>query len=200
MVCKMEKIRAVKNRTLFVGALAVALTSLAVLLLSLMGVSCATVELRMSRERQYDPNYGETAEAITQNFNLRHGRYYNYFSRGAVYLAFGHYQEAIEDFNEAISKQERDSRNTPTYGMHFIDYFPHRESGVAYYFLGESATIDRKEQFYKHAIEDLEISNRYEETARTQSYLNLARRGLWNVTKEQDRISPIIRTNVTITL
>jgi len=194
----MEKIRAVKNRTLFAGALAVALTGLAVLSLSLMGLSCATVELRMPSERQYDPNYGETAEDITQNFNLRHGRYYNYFSRGAVYLAFGHYDKALVDFNEAIDKRERDSRNTPTYGMHFIDYFPHRESGVARYFLGESAKADRKERHYRIAIEELEISCSHEETARAQSYLNLARRALWKVTKEQDRIPPIIRMNVTI--
>jgi len=189
----MEKSWIVKNRLLINGMLTVVLTGVTLLSLSLIGVSCATVDLSGTRERRHDPNYGETTDDIRQHFNLGMGRSYDYYSRGAVYLAFGHYDKAIDDFNEAIERDEYDKRNAPTYGMHFIDYFPHRESGVALYFKGESQTnTTLKEQLYNQAIDELEMSLSQEDSSRAKIYLNRARTSLWQVT-QADTTPPVVQ-------
>jgi hypothetical protein len=44
---------------------------------------------------------------------------------------------ALKDLATAIGKRDKDQRNARTYGMHFVDYFPHRELGIAYYHKGD---------------------------------------------------------------
>lgn len=59
----------------------------------------------------------------------------DYFERGLSYIQGGCYDAALSDFKEAIKKEPNDQRMYNTYGMHFLNYFPHRESGMLYYFL-----------------------------------------------------------------
>jgi tetratricopeptide (TPR) repeat protein len=59
----------------------------------------------------------------------------DYFERGLSYIQGGCYDAALTDFKEAIKKEPNDQRMYNTYGMHFLNYFPHRESGMLYYFL-----------------------------------------------------------------
>ena len=72
---------------------------------------------------------------IVKSGTFRH-RWWNYFERGLSYADGGFYPDAIADFKEAVRQREKDQRRARTYGMHFIDYFPHRELGIVYYFSG----------------------------------------------------------------
>ncbi len=47
-----------------------------------------------------------------------------------------------------------------TYGTHFIEYYPHRETGIAYYMLGEN----------ENAKKELELSLAYRSTDRAEEY------------------------------
>lgn len=59
-------------------------------------------------------------------------RWWNYYERANTRINVGSYQEAIADLEIALSKRSNDARRARTYGMHFIDYFPHRELGYIY--------------------------------------------------------------------
>jgi hypothetical protein len=65
-----------------------------------------------------------------------------------------------------VTMRQKDQRNARTYGMHFIEYFPHRELGIIYFTKGETDV----------AIKELEESVRDEESAKAVFYLNRARR------------------------
>ncbi len=94
------------------------------------------------------------------------GRWYNYYDRGLAYSAGGEWDNALNDLKKAAAKREKDQRMARTYGMHFIDYFPHREAGIALFNLGK---IDE-------AIKELEISVSQETSAKASFYLNKARK------------------------
>ncbi|MHC4534545.1 MAG: tetratricopeptide repeat protein [Planctomycetota bacterium] len=167
-----------------------------VIALLVVSTECKTLKLKDHWARYYDPDDGKEIEDIQNNFNLHRGRYWNYYDRGSVYLAYGHYDKAREDFKKAADKRSRDKWDARTYGMHFIDYFPHRELGVAYYLQSEQKTeVARKEEQLRKAICELETSLSQEESSRAKFFLNEARRSLWQVTKEKDKIPPKIHVN-----
>jgi hypothetical protein len=69
----------------------------------------------------------EQAEATTSG--AFRGRWWNYYERG-VSLADKHlWNDAETDLREALRQRGQDQRRARTYGMHFLDYFPHRELG-----------------------------------------------------------------------
>jgi hypothetical protein len=72
----------------------------------------------------------------------------------------------MADFHAAMTQRQDDQRRARTYGLHLIDYFPHRELGVAYYRLGSQ----------DDAIRELETSLVSEATAKAKFYLNKARK------------------------
>ena len=114
---------------------------------------------------------------------FRH-RWWNYYERALSYAGGEFYKEAIEDLQEAIQHRTKDQRMARTYGMHFIDYFPHRELGVTYYHLGR----------YKDAKEELEASLSTVDTGKAKFYLNMTRKVLIETSKA-DTAPPTI--NVT---
>ncbi len=103
----------------------------------------------------------------------------DYYARGMSYAAGEYWDEAIADFKEARRRRGKDQRRARTYGMHFIDYFPNRELGIAFYNTGK----------YPEAIECLETSIRSYKTARAAFYLNKAR-GKWLEETNLDRKAP----------
>src|SRR5438093_6723956 len=105
--------------------------------------------------------YGVTSSQVWR------GRWWNYYERGSSYAAGEFWFEAIADLQEAIKQRAQDQRRSRTYGLHFLDYFPHREIGVVYYRLGR----------YADAIRELETSLQSAETGKAKVYLNKARRG-----------------------
>lgn len=94
-------------------------------------------------------------------------RWWNYYERGLSYAEGGFWQEAIDDFQAAV-KQRRgrnDRRRARTYGLHIIEYFPHRELGVAYHHL----------QRYGEAQRAFETSLSTVDSAKATFYLNKVR-------------------------
>jgi hypothetical protein len=75
------------------------------------------------------------------------------------------YQDAVADLDEAVKRRPGEKRWANTYGMHFMDYFPHRETGIACYFLGD----------YTRAESELKTSLRLEPSARAAFYLDKVR-------------------------
>ena len=128
-------------------------------LLALLGAGCAAGSAKVYQKD--GKTYGVTSGAFRD-------RWWNYYERGDSYLEGGYYQDAAEDFQKAINQRETDQRRSRTYGMHFTDYFAHRELGIAY--LGMGRTED--------AIKELESSLNAEESAKAKFYLNKARQAL----------------------
>lgn len=64
-------------------------------------------------------------------------RWWNYYARGRSYLEGECLDAAMTDFKAAIKQNEQDQRMVRTYGLHFVDYFPHRELGLIYYLLND---------------------------------------------------------------
>jgi hypothetical protein len=104
---------------------------------------------------------------IVKSGTFRH-RWWNYFERGLSYAEGKFYQDAVSDFQEAIRQREKDQRRARTYGMHFIDYFPHRELGIVYFEKGN----------LQSAKMELELSLSQFPSAKTQFYLDRVRKQL----------------------
>jgi len=98
--------------------------------------------------------------------------WWNYQERGMSYIDGGCYEPALSDLDEAIKirtalvKKDCDQRRARSYGMHFEDYFGHRERGTALYHLGR---LDE-------AQKELEFSLSCVESNKSQYYLDLIRK------------------------
>lgn len=97
-------------------------------------------------------------------------QWWNYYQRGASYLDGEYWREATADFQAALEQRRgrKDRRRARTYGVHYLDYFPHRDLGIAYYHLGQ----------YTAAQRELETSLSTVDTAKAKFYLNKARKVL----------------------
>jgi len=93
-------------------------------------------------------------------------RWWNYYERGKSYLEGGCLNEAMSDFRKAIQQEHTDKRMIRTYGMHFIDYFPHRELGFAYYLQGD----------HDDALNEFKLSISQESSAKALYYLDQIRK------------------------
>lgn len=98
---------------------------------------------------------------LLQSAVLAGGKWYNYYETGLKEMERGNWARAIENFKEALKTQDRDIKTIKTYGMHFIEYFPHREIGICFYHLGQPDL----------AKNELIISIKQEYSARAQEYL-----------------------------
>jgi len=90
------------------------------------------------------------------------GKWYNYYEDGLKKMEIGNWSSAIENFNEAVKVKNQDTQQIKTYGMHFIEYFPHREIGICFYNLGQ----------FDFAKNELTISIRQAYSSRAQEYLS----------------------------
>ena len=87
------------------------------------------------------------------------------YRRGLSCMEGECWEYAISEFTQAISQRFREKRDARPYGMHFRDYFPHREMGICYLNLGEKEndlTEDDRDQVKKE-IQDL--TKKYETRA-----------------------------------
>jgi|GEM_PF-1946609 len=80
------------------------------------------------KERAKKGWFGETL--------FRH-RWWNYYERAMSWAECGKWECAVADLQEALKQRSKDQWDARTYGMRFVDYFPNRELGIAYYYLGE---------------------------------------------------------------
>jgi hypothetical protein len=95
-------------------------------------------------------------------------KWWNYYERGTSFAGGGFAEEALRDFQAAIALRAEDQWRTRTYGMHFLDYFPHRELGILHY----------RRQQHEDAIRELETSLSSASSAKAAYYLNRARAAL----------------------
>jgi TolB-like protein len=77
------------------------------------------------------------------------------------------YKKASQLFLDAIKSKPNDVQRVRTYGMHFSEYFPNRELGICYYYLGDVTAASRY----------LEKSIAQEPTQRAQEYLSKIKQG-----------------------
>ncbi len=99
------------------------------------------------------------------SLGLSQTKFYNYYDSGLEYIEKQDWLRAIEEFRSAASLEFEDADMKRIYGTRFIEYFPHRELGVAYYNLKEFET----------ARKELELSMAYTSSERARQYLELAR-------------------------
>ena len=96
------------------------------------------------------------------------GEWYKVYEDGLEAMENGDYKKASELFIEAIQGNADDDDNVRTYGMHSIEYFPHRELGICLYLMGDM----------NGARQELQISMKMEPSERAQEYLNQIGAGL----------------------
>ena len=99
-------------------------------------------------------------------------RWWNFYERGLSYMEGECYKEAILDIREAILQREKDERMARTYGIHFVDYFPHRELGIIHFLNGK----------YSEALKELKLSVSQESSSKANYYIDEVRK---NIIKQQ---------------
>jgi TolB-like protein/tetratricopeptide (TPR) repeat protein len=135
----------------------------------LMIVSCAQPQSAPVYVKD-GQEYGKTEGAI-----FRH-RWWNYYERGLSYAEGKFYQEAVSDLKQALEQRSQDQRMARTYGMHFVDYFPHRELGIVFYRMGELMA----------AQGELELSISHYPSSKARFYLDRVRKTLIEREGEKD--------------
>ena len=105
-------------------------------------------------------------------------RWWNYYERGGSFAEGGFWEESARDFREAIDQRSLDQRMARTYGMHVVDYFPHRELGIVYYRMGN----------LEEAKKELTLSLSQYPTSKTRFYLDRVKKGLME--KEGGEVAP----------
>lgn len=94
-------------------------------------------------------------------------KFYNYYDKGLKFVEKADWVRAVGEFRSAISLEFEEKHKKRTYGTRFIEYYPHRELGIAHYHLGE----------YAAAKAELELSIAYKKSARAEEYLKKIQSG-----------------------
>ena len=99
---------------------------------------------------------------------LAGGKPWNYYEEGQKLMDQGKWDRAIDEFRSAISLEFKDISQFRTYGMHFVQYYPHREMGICYYNNGDMVNARR----------ELELSNAFANSGRAREYLDKIAKGV----------------------
>ncbi len=160
------------NGTGALRCLVIVLCCIALCAICCFGAGCA-----VEKGKVYEKDgrlYGKPEGLFKSEWN-------DYYQRGVSYSEGEFWEDAAADFGKALQKRKDDQRRARTYGMHFIDYFPNRELGIAYFHQGR----------FQEAIQALETSLKTADSARAKFYLNKARRAWLNETN-LDTLPPAI--------
>ncbi len=115
-------------------------------------------------------------------------QWYDYYERGLSCIEGGCYQQALSDLDDSLKQrreeERKDDKNVLTYGMHLTNYFPHREKGVTYYYMGD----------YEAARSSLERSIEESSSAKARQYLDKVRKKIMEREKEAVSIPQIFIT------
>lgn len=103
-------------------------------------------------------------------------QWYDYYQRALSCMEGECYQEALSDLDMALAQKFDDERMARTYGMHLMDYFPHREKGLIYYLMKD----------YDAARQEFELSVTQYASAKAFFYLDKVRTQIM----ERDKASP----------
>jgi hypothetical protein len=98
---------------------------------------------------------------ILISFLLAGGEWFKSYEDGLKAVARSDWKTASYLFTEALKGNNKENKKARTYGMHFIEYYPHRELGVCLYHLGDPEKAKR----------ELEISMQLAPSERAGDYL-----------------------------
>jgi len=143
---------------------------LSFLLVTIISLSGCAVDSVPSHIRD-GKEYGKIQESFRS-------KWWNYYERALSFADGEFYQEAEADIKRAINQREKDQRLARTYGMHFTDYFPHRELGIIYYQKGDIASAEK----------ELEISINQFPSAKAYFYLDRVRKSI--IEQQGKQINP----------
>ncbi|MCP4681405.1 MAG: hypothetical protein GY864_03640 [Desulfobacterales bacterium] len=121
-------------------------------------------------------------ESFGKTSGIFGGRWYDYYERALSYMEGECYEAALADLKQAESRRSEDQRRARTYGMHFLDYFPHRETGLVHYLLGD----------YDAAKLELELSISQEQSAKALFYLDKTRKKIFEREKQAVSIPSLV--------
>lgn len=108
-------------------------------------------------------------------------RWWNFLERAQSFATCQRWTEAEADLRAAIEQRSDDQRRARTYGMHFVDYFPHRELGIILY----------RQNRLMEAIRELETSLSTEKSSKAELYLDKVRSD-WIQHEGLDKLPPSI--------
>ncbi|HUW61131.1 MAG TPA: hypothetical protein VMZ06_09005 [Candidatus Bathyarchaeia archaeon] len=114
------------------------------------------------------------------------GRWWSYYERGSSFLAGGLFDQAATDFQQAVRGRSTDTWQARTYGLHFVEYFPNRELGIAYYQMNR---LDEARQYLEKSLEQVD-------TARANQYLDLVTRKQIASGQISDTADPSLQTSL----
>lgn len=107
--------------------------------------------------------------------------FYDHYSKGQKSQRKSNWEEAVQNYQKAIQLRENDENRVRTYGVNFIDYFPNRELGIAFFKLKD----------FKNARLYLERSLNSQYSERAEEYLvKLDPGGLSSVEGEESPEAP----------
>jgi len=101
-------------------------------------------------------------------------KWFSYYERSLSCIKGGFYDNALMDLENAIQFSDKDQWWLFMYGMHYMDYFPHREKGIVHYL--RSFEMPDPETELMLARVELELSIEQEPSDRASYYLNLVRK------------------------
>ncbi len=129
-----------------------------------------------------EPPYIKNGQEYGVTSGLFRGRWWNYYERGVSFAEGGFYEEAIKDLQSAVKGRSNDQWRSRTYGMHFVNYFPHRELGIIYY----------NSKKFREGIHELEESLKTAGSAKAKYFLNKARKNFLEETRK-DKFPPTLK-------
>ncbi|ETR69337.1 MAG: hypothetical protein OMM_03992 [Candidatus Magnetoglobus multicellularis str. Araruama] len=142
-------------------------THILILLILITTSSCVT---------QKCPNC-ENGPPYPNAHRVYRGKWYDTYDCGRYLINNECYKKAIPLFSQAIQGNPTDTRYARSYSTHFVkDYFPNREQGIAWYFLGE----------YEKAFTALSLSIKQFNSEKARYFLDKVNRARF----KKMRISP----------
>ena len=114
------------------------------------------------------------------------GRWWSYYERGSSFLAGGLTDQASVDFQQALRGRSTDTWQARTYGLHFVEYFPNRELGIAYYHMNR---LDEARQYLEKSLAQVD-------TARANQYIDLVTRKQISSGQISDTADPSLQTSL----
>ncbi|MCP4349292.1 MAG: hypothetical protein GY795_27745 [Desulfobacterales bacterium] len=101
-------------------------------------------------------------------------RWWNHYERALSFAEGGFWNQAEYHLKEAIKQKPDDQWDARTYGMRYIDYFPHRELGIVFHYQAkklEKDDIEKAKERLKNSVNKLERSLEYTPSAKAVLYL-----------------------------
>ncbi|MCX5769361.1 MAG: hypothetical protein NTZ09_03685 [Candidatus Hydrogenedentes bacterium] len=114
------------------------------------------------------------------------GRWWSYYERGSSFLGGGLFEQAAADLQQALRGRSTDTWQARTYGLHFVEYFPNRELGIAYYNMDR---LDDARSYLEKSLAEID-------TARANQYLDLVTRKQIAAGQINDTADPSLQTSL----